>query len=171
MEIKRVKMEDVKQLSELSKLTFKQTFAKVNTQEDIQNYLNDNLSVEQLSREVNNSCSEFYFIQDENETYGFIKLNTNDAQSEKMADSWLELERIYMTKAAQGKGLGQKLLDFTIARATELGKKTVWLGVWEENKLAINFYEKNRFSPFSEHIFKLGADEQKDILYKLGLGE
>jgi ribosomal protein S18 acetylase RimI-like enzyme len=42
----------------------------------------------------------------------------------------------------------------------------VWLGVWEENLRAINFYKKNGFVEFDKHIFKLGNDEQTDIMMK-----
>ncbi|RZL17332.1 MAG: GNAT family N-acetyltransferase, partial [Pedobacter sp.] len=42
----------------------------------------------------------------------------------------------------------------------------VWLGVWEENPRAIRFYQKNGFMPFDKHIFKLGEDEQTDIMMK-----
>ena len=43
----------------------------------------------------------------------------------------------------------------------------VWLGVWEENVRALNFYKKNGFIEFDKHIFKLGEDEQTDIMMKL----
>ena len=45
----------------------------------------------------------------------------------------------------------------------------VWLGVWEENPRAINFYKKNGFVEFNKHVFKLGNDEQTDIMMKLKL--
>ena len=40
---------------------------------------------------------------------------------------------------------------------------------WEENPRAINFYKKNGFVEFDKHIFKLGDDEQTDILMRLKL--
>ena len=42
----------------------------------------------------------------------------------------------------------------------------VWLGVWEENPRAIRFYQKNGFVEFDKHIFRLGDDEQTDIMMK-----
>ena len=44
--------------------------------------------------------------------------------------------------------------------------KYIWLGVWEENPRATRFYQKNGFVAFGKHIFKLGDDEQTDILMK-----
>lgn len=39
----------------------------------------------------------------------------------------------------------------------------------EENLRAISFYKKNGFMEFDKHIFKLGDDEQTDIMMKLKL--
>ena len=54
-------------------------------------------------------------------------------------------------------------------RAREKQAHYVWLGVWEKNERAIAFYRKNGFVAFDTHIFKLGDDEQTDILMKLPL--
>ena len=45
----------------------------------------------------------------------------------------------------------------------------VWLGVWEENVRAINFYKKQGFNEFDKHIFMLGDDAQTDLLMRLPL--
>ena len=50
--------------------------------------------------------------------------------------------------------------------AGEFGKTYVWLGVWEENPRAIRFYEKNGFVVFDKHIFRMGNDEQTDLMMK-----
>lgn len=41
--------------------------------------------------------------------------------------------------------------------------------VGKENSRAINFYKKNGFVEFDKHIFRLGNDEQTDIMMKLRL--
>jgi ribosomal protein S18 acetylase RimI-like enzyme len=53
--------------------------------------------------------------------------------------------------------------------ALEMKKQYVWLGVWEENKRALQFYRKNGFVEFDKHIFKLGEEEQTDFMMKLEL--
>jgi len=47
--------------------------------------------------------------------------------------------------------------------------KYIWLGVWEKNQKAIDFYEKNGFVSFDKHIFVLGDDKQTDIMMKMEL--
>ncbi|RYY96378.1 MAG: GNAT family N-acetyltransferase, partial [Chitinophagaceae bacterium] len=56
-----------------------------------------------------------------------------------------------------------------LAVAQERGASCLWLGVWEENGRAIGFYRKNGFAAFGSHVFRLGTDEQTDILMKLPL--
>jgi ribosomal protein S18 acetylase RimI-like enzyme len=45
----------------------------------------------------------------------------------------------------------------------------VWLGVWEKNEKAIQFYKKWGFVQFDKHLFQLGDDAQTDIMMKLQL--
>ena len=46
----------------------------------------------------------------------------------------LEIERIYIRHAFQNQGLGEILYNLAKTKATLLGKKQVWLGVWEYNR-------------------------------------
>jgi ribosomal protein S18 acetylase RimI-like enzyme len=68
-----------------------------------------------------------------------------------------------------GKKVGQLLYEKAIQIARNKKVPFVWLGVWEENHRAIQFYIKNGFVAFDQHIFKLGDDEQTDIMMKLVL--
>ena len=65
-----------------------------------------------------------------------------------------------------GKGVGKKLMEASIDIAKEKGKKALWLGVWENNQRAIDFYTKWGFQKFSEHAFMLGNEIQTDWLMK-----
>ena len=75
------------------------------------------------------------------------------SQTEKQSTNSLEIERIYVIKEFHGKNIGQLLCDKAIEVATQKGAEYVWLGVWEENPRAINFYKKNGFVEFDKHIF------------------
>lgn len=74
-----------------------------------------------------------------------------------------------MLKEFHGKKVGQILYEKALKLAQEINADFVWLGVWEQNSRAIRFYEKNGFMAFDKHIFKLGNDEQTDIMMKLTL--
>ncbi len=167
--IRKVTPDDLVELQAVSKKTFLETFAHQNTDENIKKYLDNNLSLEQLRREVNNSSSEFYFALVNNEVSGYLKINSGQAQTEKKDPEALEIERIYVVMEFHGKKVGQVLYETALGRAKDKKVKYLWLGVWEENPRAISFYKKNGFIEFDRHIFKLGDDEQTDIMMRLNI--
>src|SRR5690606_33664131 len=119
--------------------------------------------------ELNDEKAEFYFAKTGNRIIGYLKLNFGAAQTELKNDNALEIERIYVLQEFHGKKAGQILFNKAIEIAKNKKVDFAWLGVWEENLRAINFYKKNGFTEFDKHIFKLGNDEQTDIMMKLKL--
>ena len=81
----------------------------------------------------------------------------------------MEVERIYVLQKYQGLKAGQALLNKSILLAKEKHLDFIWLGVWENNKKAIQFYEKNNFIVFDKHYFLLGTEKQTDLMMKLNL--
>ena len=130
-------------------------------------YLEEVFSLEKLTTELSDKNSEFYFAMLGNNVVGYLKLNFGKSQTELQDDTALEIERIYVLKEFYGKKVGQMLYDRAIQVAQQKTADYVWLGVWEENPRAIAFYKKNGFLEFDKHIFKLGDDEQTDIMMKL----
>lgn len=128
-------------------------------------YLEQSFSSEKLTAELN-SESEFYFALLDNQVIGYLKLNFEQSQTEIKADKALEIERIYVLQEYHGKKVGQLLYAKAMSIATEVAAEYIWLGVWEENQKAIGFYKKNGFVEFDKHIFKLGNEEQTDIMMK-----
>lgn len=169
IEIKRVTVQDINQLKEIGRKTFHETFSESNSEQNMQKYLDEKFSSEKLTEELNNSDSEFYFATLENNVIGYLKVNFGKSQTELKDDKALEIERIYVSKEFHGKKIGQLLYDKAIEVAKNNHNDYVWLGVWEKNLRAIGFYKKNGFVEFDKHIFKLGNEEQTDIMMKLKL--
>jgi ribosomal protein S18 acetylase RimI-like enzyme len=167
--IQKVTLDTIDSLQKISKQTFYETFSEDNTEENITNYLNESFSIQKLSDELNNANAMFYFAIHNKEIIGYLKLNWGQSQTELKDNKAIEVERIYVLKEYHGKKVGQFLYDHAIRIAKEKNADYVWLGVWEENPRAISFYKKNGFIAFDKHIFKLGNDEQTDIMMKLHL--
>jgi diamine N-acetyltransferase len=167
--IKRVTLNDIDQLQKIGKQTFYETFAASNTEENMKKYLEEGFTIEKLTAELNNEHSAFYFAILGAAVIGYLKINFGKSQTEIKDDKALEIERIYVPKEFHGKKVGQLLYEKAIQIAKDAHADYVWLGVWEENPRAINFYKKNGFLEFDKHIFKLGNDEQTDIMMKLQL--
>lgn len=166
-EIVKIGLPEIDQLRKISIETFVETFKDSNTENNLQQFLDEAYSWNQLKSELENPDSEFYFAKFGDEIIGYLKINQGEAQKESIGHSALELERIYILNKFQGKNIGQILLDYTIEIAKKNNIDWVWLGVWEHNQRAINFYLKNGFVQFDQHIFTVGDDDQTDILMKL----
>ncbi|WP_116788644.1 GNAT family N-acetyltransferase [Flavobacterium psychrotrophum] len=153
-------------LQQLGKRTFYETFAESNNEEIIQNYLEKSFSAEKIEHELSNPESYFFIAYEQDTPVGYLKLNTGKAQTELQGNSALEIERIYVLKDFHGKKVGQVLFEKALEISRQLNKEFIWLGVWEQNTKAVRFYEKNGFVAFDTHIFKMGDEEQTDILMK-----
>ncbi len=169
IEITKIDLNDLKQLQSIGKQTFFETFAESNTAENMQQYLAEGFTDDKLSLELNNPNSEFYFAKLNEKVVGYLKINFGLAQTELKENIGLEIERIYVLKEFHGKNVGQILYDIAFETAKQINAEYLWLGVWEHNPRAISFYKKNGFVEFDKHIFKLGDDEQTDIMMKLKL--
>ena len=167
--IAKAELQDIEKLQKIGRQTFFETFSESNSEENMQKYLDEGFSIEKLTTELTNTNAEFYFAVRDAEVIGYLKLNFGDSQTELKDNKALEIERIYVSKEFHGKSVGQLLYDKAIEVAKQKNVNYVWLGVWEENPRAISFYKKNGFVEFDKHIFKLGNDEQIDIMMKLNL--
>lgn len=169
IKISEATIHDLELLQQIGRQTFAETFAASNTMENMAAYLENAFAFEKLTTELNNPNTEFYFAKLDEHAIGYLKLNFGQSQTELKDINALEIERIYVLKEFQGKNIGQLLYEKAKQVATQKNANYIWLGVWEENKKAISFYQKNGFNAFDKHIFKLGNDEQTDIMMKLQL--
>jgi len=169
VEVRRASMKDLFQLQEIGRLTFTEAFAAQNSEENFNQYMKEAFSLQKLTTELLEGNSEFYFAVFQSVVIGYLKLNYGPSQTDIQDNKSVEIERIYVLKAHQGKKVGQLLLDFALKLSKQANAEYVWLGVWEENPKAINFYQKNGFVEFDRHIFKLGNEEQTDLMMKLSL--
>lgn len=164
VKLKKCSHEDLKILQEISIETFNDTFKDQNSSEHMQAYLESAFNSEQLEKELSNMSSQFFFVYCQNEVAGYLKVNTNDAQSEEMGGESLEIERIYIKNKFQKHGLGKYLFNKAVEIALEDNKKKIWLGVWEKNENAIAFYKKMGFVQTGVHSFYMGDEEQIDFI-------
>ncbi|OHR70594.1 GNAT family acetyltransferase [Bacillus sp. HMSC76G11] len=162
--IKKCTLEDSRELQEISYETFNETFKHQNSPENMNAYLERAFNLKQLEKELSYISSQFFFVYFNNEIAGYLKVNTNDAQSEEMCNESLEIERIYIKNKFQKHGLGKYLLNKAMEIAMERNKRNIWLGVWEKNENANAFYKKMGFVQTGAHAFYMGDEKQMDYI-------
>ncbi|MFN5416806.1 MAG: GNAT family N-acetyltransferase [Flavobacteriia bacterium] len=169
IQIEKVNPSHLISLQQIGRKTFLETFGNANSEEDMQNYLEEGFSKEKLTSELENKDIEFYFAILNSEIIGYLKINFAQAQTEIKDKNALEIERIYVLQEFHGNQVGQVLFEKALEVAKDKKLSYIWLGVWEENLRAIQFYQKNGFVAFDKHIFKLGEDLQTDVMMRLKL--
>ena len=164
--IREATKDDAILIADLSQQTFYETFAADNTKEDMELFLTKQFTKGKLILEVGASENTFLLAYYNDEVAGYVKLRESRPPKSLGNESALEIARIYSMKHLIGKGVGKTLMQASIETARQKGKALVWLGVWEKNKRAINFYTQWGFEKFDETFFLLGDDMQKDWLMK-----
>lgn len=166
IQVKKATIDDLSATQRIGRETFFETFADSNTKEDMEKYLEDSFNNSRMIAELSNPDSLFYIAWEDENPVGYLKVNTGTAQTEQQDQKALEIERIYVKSSHHGKKVGQLLYEKALEVAQEQRNSYLWLGVWEKNPRAIRFYEKNGFIAFDKHIFRMGNDEQLDIMMK-----
>ena len=169
IKLRKLTLADLTELKKISQETYVDAFSLGNTKENMLLYLNSSFNDEKLEAEIIENQSTFYFAKHKNETVGYLKINFGSAQTDIYDQDAMQLERIYVLEKSQGKGIGKKLLTDIIQIAEKKEVNYLWLGVWEKNKKAIEFYKKTGFKTFDSHSFKMGTEIQTDLLLKLTL--
>jgi diamine N-acetyltransferase len=153
-------------IADISRQTFYETFAPVNTKADMDIFMNVQFTKGRLMLEVGQPENIFLLAYQAKEIAGYVKLRDSRLPKGLNSKSTLEIARLYAMPAMIGKGVGKALMQKSIDIALEKKKDTIWLGVWKENRKAIDFYTKWGFTIFGECDFILGNDLQKDWLMK-----
>ena len=153
-------------IADLSRVTFYETFAGQNSKENMDKFMNEQFTRENLMKEVGAEHNIFLVAEVDGETAGYARLREAPDPVGLEELPTIELARIYSVQSRIGKGVGSALMQRCIDVAIEQKKKSMWLGVWENNQHAISFYERWGFEKFSEHDFILGDDVQTDWLMK-----
>lgn len=162
--IKKVKSTELQLLKDIGIKTFLDTFEDSYSEEDFQSYFDSAFTIDKLAEELEDRNSETYFYLVDDNVVGYFKLNIGEAQTEPMGEQYLELQRIYFLKEAQGGGKGANVINYAVERAMSLNKSYIWLGVWKHNEQALKFYKKHDFQVTGEHRFVTGDTVDLDLV-------
>lgn len=154
-------------LTDLGRRLFAATFGDDTSAENMQAYLDESYTVDKQLAELGDPRMRTFMALDGDTPIGFCQLRQKEVYDFIEDKEAIELQRIYVENTYKGKGIGKLLIEAAIAKAREMGKKTMWLGVWEFNPVAYKFYQRYGFYKVGSHIFKMGEQEDTDdILIK-----
>ncbi len=77
-----------------------------------------------------------------------------------------ELGQLYLHRAAQGLGLGRRLMDMALAHLAAHRPGPVWLGVWSGNHKAQKFYHAYGFRKVGDYLFPVGDWRDEEFIFR-----
>ena len=78
IQLRRAENKDLISLQKIGKLTFSETFASDNTEENLRSYLETSFATEKVKEQLADENAAFYFAESENEIIGYLKVNYGD---------------------------------------------------------------------------------------------
>ena len=149
-------------LSNLSVKTFYQTYEAFNSAEDMEKYTGEYFNRDLIEEEITGNIQTYFIGFINYVASGYATLKSSRPPLKIKPGKTAEVGRIYVLNEFKNKGLGKALLNHCIDKAKEEGFDHLWLGVWQKNQPAIDFYEKCGFSKMGVQTFILGNDPQDD---------
>lgn len=164
VKIRAATAEDAAILSEVGRLSFDEAFTghPKNAPEDMGIYMDEAFSPATISEDLRDEKTLYLIAEIETEAAGYAKIKFEAREDCVAGEKTVEICRLYARDKFIGKGVGKSLMLKIFQIAGENDCDCIWLGVWEFNFRAQNFYAKFGFEKCGEHVFQLGRDPQID---------
>ncbi len=143
LNIERISISEVEKLSEVATRAYFDHYRHLWYDEG-EWYAHKCFNVSQLIEELTDSKNLFFFAVLDGKHVGFLKLRPENQLAGQDGNGF-EVERIYLTNEATGRGVGRALMEFAIEMARQQNKDYVWLKAMDSSQNAIRFYESLGF--------------------------
>ena len=161
---RRATAADAALLAALSASTFLDTYAADNSPGNMAMHLAESFSEARQRDELSDPRYRVFFAESASETVGYAMLRDGPRPDAVRETDAIEILRFYAVKRFIGAGVGGTLMQRCLDEAARLGKRTIWLGVWERNARALAFYRRWQFAAVGRQTFTVGHDAQTDYV-------
>ena len=108
-------------------------------------YFKKNYSVSNLTQELAEEGSVYYFIEYRQKTIGILRIQFEKECIDFPGQPATKLHRIYLDPEVHGLGIGQRLLEYTIEQSRTRQNSYLWLEAMDTQEQSLQFYKKNNF--------------------------
>jgi ribosomal protein S18 acetylase RimI-like enzyme len=156
--------DDAALLADLGARTFRETFEAICSPRDLEQFLEGTYGEARQKAELADPARPAWVLELDGTPAGFLQLRLGHREPCVPGERPVELQRIYVLRAAQACGLGAALMQTALDQARSWGADVLWLGVWENNARALAFYARWGFHEVGEHVFKIGDQIDRDLI-------
>ena len=157
IKIRQASISDAEVICLLGRTTFTETFAHYfNHKKELLDYYEQTFSVDKIRNSLLNLNNTFFIVLRNKLPIGYAKIKLSSPSVFTTATPIAQLQKIYILKDFIGIGIGSLLQSHLLDYVKNKDISFIWLSVFNENKSAIKFYEKNQFYMIGYHNFQIG---------------
>jgi len=159
-------------LGELGRQTFLDTFVEgfaiPYPTADLAAFLDASFSPSAIRSKLQEPGSAWWVAERDGELLAFANTGANTLPHPDARHGHAELRRLYVSKAAQGLGLGTKLLAVALDWMEANTDGPLWIGVWSGNLKAQKLYAAYGFAKAGEYQYPVGAWMDDEFILRRG---
>jgi ribosomal protein S18 acetylase RimI-like enzyme len=159
-------LSDAEELARVARDTFIATFGALYRAEDLAAFLAETRSPEAVARYLAESDTRHCLALRDGTIVGFADLGPFKLPYDPGQRRAVELHRLYVVEAAQGKGIADRLMAWILDQAQDLGAEDLYLGVYQDNQRAVRFYMRHGFEIVGEYLFEVGAHRDQEYVMR-----
>ncbi len=165
LEFRLAKASDAATLGEFMARNFLAAYGHCSTPENIQAAIHEHYGQAAQLRQIRDP-SRWNLIALHGETWaGHAQLKSGGDVPEGVAAlPAVELCRFYVGPEFHGRSVAQAMMQEVKSKARELGARSIFLSVWQDQPQAIRFYGKEGFAIAGTLVFMVGHDAKDDWL-------
>jgi diamine N-acetyltransferase len=155
--VRRATQDDAIALAALAAASFRDTYVSVVDADMMDAYVDDNFRPDVVADLLRDPASIVLVAVSAGRLVGYAQLRQSQAPACVTGAAPIQLSRLYVSHDVLGQGIGASLVAAVLEEAAALGRRTLWLSVYEQNPRAIAFYRKRGFTTVGTTEFQFGS--------------
>ena len=157
--------EDAARLAAFAAQAFTDTYRDISDAQEIADYVAEHFQPEVMDTVIRDPACAVLLAWVDEQLAGYAIVKDEPAPDCVTGLAPLKLWRIYLGAGFIGRGLGAALMQAVHAEAHRRGARTLWLGVYDRNVRAVEFYERFGFAKVGGQEFLFGDQIYIDPVY------
>jgi ribosomal protein S18 acetylase RimI-like enzyme len=163
--LRKVLPGDVDRLIELGRRCFYEAFNEVTAPHDMAAYLEATFRKSEIENQLGDARSLIYIAEMGSDPAGYVYSHPANTPECVAGQAAIKIVRLYLRRRYYGCGVGDALMQTSLAESRARGYQAVWLSSWELNDRANAFYKKWGFKVVGRQKFTVGSDIQNDYIF------
>ncbi len=163
--ISRATARDAAEITALARLTFSETFGPMYDPADLAAFLEQKYQPEIFARDIADPAQALFTATLNGAIVGYAQAGPCVLPHADVTPACGELQRLYVRRGLQGRGIGNALLDTALGWLERPGR-TLWVGVWSGNHGAQKLYMSRGFVKAGEYKFIVGNAADEELIFR-----